>query len=249
MTKRTRRILFYTCAILFLVVSYVAITYSLGYKYSFREGRFFRTGALTLQVSTSANVYVNDKLEGSTSLLTNSFGFDRLLPGVYSIRAQRDGYTSWQKNVTVYEGLVTDFPNVLLLPTDDESGVKLMTEVREIFTTPVEKTADIVLRQRALYRVVEERQELIAKDVYGYVLSEDGSRLLWWTPREIWVLWLSDTSYQPVKSNGNRELIVKSPTAIKRAQWFRGNDHIVFEAAGYKIVEIDTRSGVNVIKL
>ena len=249
MTKRSRRIIFYICVLLFVAVSYVAILYALGYKYSFDDQRFFRTGAITITVNTSAQVYINDQLTDSTSLLTNTAGLDGLLPGVYSVRIQKDAFSVWQKNITVYESLVTDFPNVLLVSTDEQGSQELEDEIVATFTEQASQSSEFVIQQRILYRIVDEKKEKIASNVYGFSVSEDESRVLWWTPREIWVLWLTDVSYQPAKSAGNRELIAKSTSQIKRAEWFRSPNHIVLEANGYKIAEIDTRGEVNVIKL
>lgn len=250
MTKRFRRVLFYSSLVIFLLASFVVILYAQGYKYSFREGRFLRTGAISLNVNTGATVYVNDQLKGSTSLIGNTVGIDGLLPGVYSVRIQRDGYSTWLKDITAYEGLVADFPHVLLLPLDETANEELLAEVKKVFAAkPAGKEDEFLLRQRSLFQITENKQMLLATNVRGFALSSDSSRILWWTNNEIWVRWLSDTNYQPLKVTGNQELIIKSAATIKRAAWFRGTDHIVFETNGYRIAETDTRGEVNVIKL
>lgn len=276
MTKGSRRALFYFAVIVFIGASYVAILYAQGYKYSAQEHRFIRTGAISLNANADAKVFVDDKLSGTTSFLANRFSVDGLLPGQYSIRLQRDNYSTWQKMPTVQEGFVTDFPRVLILPLDDENLAKLASEAVEIFAskptptptpklTPTPKatvnptatpsptpTEPFVLKNKVLTWQEQggEPQEL-AKNVAGFMLSESNKKMAWWTfNNELYVMWLADTDYQPVKKKGDRELITRFTNSITDIAWFRGDDQVILSfKIGYRIVEIDTRGGVNIIKI
>lgn len=133
MTKRSKRILFYSAVAIFLLLSYVIILYAQGYKYSFSERKFSRTGAISLKTNTDADVLLDDKLDGGTSFFNNSYSIDRLLPGTYKLTVQKEDHSVWQKRVTVEEGLVVDFPEILLLPEEGEEEQKLFEEVRLLF--------------------------------------------------------------------------------------------------------------------
>src|SRR3989338_6608147 len=115
MTRRYRRILFYSAIAVFLVLSYVVILYAQGYKYSFSENKFFETGAIYLKVNTEADVYLDDKLLGNTSFFGNSYRIEGLLPDKYEIKVQRNNYSTWQKQVTVDEGFVSEFSKILII--------------------------------------------------------------------------------------------------------------------------------------
>lgn len=289
MTKGTRRLMFYFAVAVFIGASYVAILYAQGYKYSAQEHRFIRTGAISLNANADAKVFVDDELSGTTSFLANRFSVDGLLPGQYSIRLQRDNYSSWQKMPTVQEGFVTDFPRVLILPLDDENLAKLASEAAEIFAslkvsqretlgeqlaeptvlaklktsptatpspTPVEP---FVLKNKVLTWQPDgltggeqsaQLQEL-GKNVAGFMISESNKKMAWWTfNNELYVMWLADTDYQPVKKKGDRELVTRFATSINDIAWFRGDDQVILLfKTGYRIVEIDTRGGVNIIKI
>ncbi len=261
MTKKTRRILFYSALFFFLTASYVTILYAQGYKYNFKAGRFSRTGTITLRANTDAKVFLNDELLGSTSLLTNSFAIDRLLPGQYEVRLQKDTFSPWQKKIVVEEGLVTQFPHILLLPTDEETTVRLRNEVADILRPPLRQSPlptpnpvpgeKIFLKDDVLYQSAgaEALPLILARDIRGFAVEKDNAILLWWTNNELWVLWLQDTNYQPIRRKGDRELITRFGVPINQAAWFRGKNHIIVDAAGYKIVETDTRGGINIIKL
>ena len=81
---------FYSAVAVFLLLSYIVILYAQGYKYSFSENRFFRTGAVYLKADTSADVYLNDKLLGNTSFFNNSYRIEGLLPGRYVLKKGSD---------------------------------------------------------------------------------------------------------------------------------------------------------------
>src|SRR5689334_11511300 len=98
MKRRTRRILFAISTIIFFLASYVSILYAQGYKYSFEDKKFFRTGAISVKANEDAKVFIDDELVGTTSFLGTSFDRGGLLPGEYTIRLQKDNYSQWQKN-------------------------------------------------------------------------------------------------------------------------------------------------------
>jgi hypothetical protein len=278
MTKKSRRILFYLGVLIFLIASTIAILDAQGYKYSFDKKKFVRTGAFSLRANENANVFVDDELKGSTSFFGNAFGMDQLLPGTYTVRLQRDGYSPWQKVITVQEGFVTDFPHVRILPTENPDEVaKLISDIEAVFldpnitfyTTPTptpvpKKTVRPVasptpspsplpaepffVRDGVLYWIVGTRGEILGENVEGFMLSESRRKILWWTSNELWVMWLTNTDYQPYMRTGDKQLITRLATPILQAAWYRGEDHIVLDSAGYKIVEIDKRGGTNIIK-
>lgn len=250
MTKRVKRTLFYSAVAVFLLLSYVVILYAQGYKYSFSESKFQRTGAIALKTNTEARVYLDDKLQGGTSFFGNSYSIDRLLPGAYKLSVQKDNFSSWQKTVTVEEGFVTDFPNILLLPEEGEEEQKLFGEVSLLFKeTPLSNIASLS----------EDLAVKIPQEVKGFRLSENKNKLAWWNNNEVLVLWLSEQNYQPFHKKDDKELITRFSQPIQNLIWFRGEDHIVVELESqdskgrpysiYKVIETDKRNGVNIIEL
>ncbi len=129
MTKRSKRILFYSAVAVFFLLSYIVILYAEGYKYSFSDNKFVRTGAISIKTNTGASVYLNGRLDGNTSFFGDSYSVNGLIPGKYEIRVQKDTYSTWHKNISVEEGLVIDFSRVMILP---QAGVEKDTVVEEI---------------------------------------------------------------------------------------------------------------------
>jgi len=272
-TKRFKRALFYSAVVVFLILSYITILYAQGYKYSFSKNRFFRTGAVYIKTNTNADVYLNDKLLGNTSFLNNSYRIEGLLPGRYKIRVQKNDYSIWQKSVVIDEGFVSEFSQILLLPENKEGLEELKKEIALIFPspspTPISKPNSFPLPTPSVEpfeikkgillatgdKLIAEGeshqgQTKIAENVKGFALSKNKNKLVWWTANEIWVIWLSDTNYQPYHKKGDKELITRFSTQIKKAAWFRDEDHLIVDSGtgSYKILEIDTRGGINIIE-
>lgn len=118
MSKKTRWILFLLAIGLFIALSYVTVVFALGYKYDFSARSFVRMGSFRIVANTGADVTINGKPAGSTSFLGSTFSKTRLLPRIYTVNVQKEGYHPWQKKITVSAGLFTDFPKVMLVPTE-----------------------------------------------------------------------------------------------------------------------------------
>jgi len=274
-TTKTKRLLFYSAVAVFLLLSFLAILYAQGYKYSFSERKFQRTGVIALKVNTDAKIFLDNQIEGETSFFNNTFSVNRLLPGSYKLSVQKDSYSLWQKRVALEEGFIVDFSKILLLPEEGEEEKALFDEVGLLFKklapvpalkTSSNRTSELteesfildVKNKKLLQKIDQELKEL-ATNVIGFKLSENKNKIAWWTSNELWVMWLNDTNYQPFYKKGDKELITRFLTPIQNATWFRDEDHIVLELEEidskgrsysiYKVSEIDKRGGVNIIEL
>jgi len=275
MKRRTRRILFWFAVLIFGGGSFFAIRYAQGYKYDWNAGRFVRTGAVVVVANDDAKLFVDDRLVGPLSFLGHRAGRDRLLPGTYTVRLVRDGWSQWQKAAQITEGLVTEFPEVLLLPTDDDALAELRKEAsasldaaltladapaassspvpRRGSPTPVPRVAvdGFTLVGSTLIRDDGTASgSLVAEGVLGFSVGEKRDRVLWWTRNEAWVFWTADTGYQPFRTAGERQSLGRWTSGVRGAAWFRGSDHAVVDLGvqGYRVVELDQRGGANIIR-
>jgi len=283
MTKKMRRVLFYCALVLFLAVSYVVLLYAQGYQYSFSDGRFVRTGAISLKVNTEASILLDGEVVKGTSFLGNNASIDALLPGSYIVAVEKDGYSKWQKKVVVEEGFVQDFSNVLILPQAGADQDNVRSEIQNLLYPPIptptpagspgttpkvtsrptpppkptasptpDQTAPYFLDGDALYVQGGLGPERIASNVKKVVRSNDGQKIAWISNNQLWVYWLSNSGYQPYRVAGDIMLLARFPNPIKTLVWFRDSDHLALDASlagqgGLKVVEIDTRGGINII--
>src|SRR3989338_7095406 len=279
MTRTTRRILFYCAIGVFIGIIYIVLVYAQGYQYSFSEGKFIRSGALYLNANTSASILINGKLKTSTSLLGNSASIGGLLPATYTVSVQKEGWSSWQKKVTITAGFVEDFSHVMLLPQIGQDKENIKQEIHDLLypmiasssvdpslsrspsptptpkktkSTPTpsptpDRTKPYYMDNGSLHvNVADGPAVRIAGNVTA-VPSNDGQKLAWFSDGQLWVYWFTDTNYQPVHHVGDVALVANFTYPIKSIRWFRDNDHLALDASGYKIIEIDTQPGLNII--
>ncbi|HHD92235.1 MAG TPA: PEGA domain-containing protein [Candidatus Portnoybacteria bacterium] len=110
MSLKKRQILLLVCVIVFLVFSPLVIFYALGYKYSWQESRWLKTGAFYFQTNPSeAKIFIDKKNRGETSKLV-----DYLLPGLHSIALKKDNHQIWQKKLIIKPELVTNISRLVL---------------------------------------------------------------------------------------------------------------------------------------
>lgn len=99
-------------AVILLLAATVAIFWARGFKPDFRNGKIDRTGLIVAtSIPTGAQVYLNDRLTSATD--TNIAYLD---PGSYKVKIQKDGYTTWEKQIDIKADLATEI-KALLFPT------------------------------------------------------------------------------------------------------------------------------------
>src|SRR5437762_802097 len=116
MTKKSRRTLFYSFIVIFLVLSILIVFVAFGYGYDFAHNRLVKTGALGIKSNVGAHVFLNSKEQGQTSFFNNSFSKGHLIPGEYNLKLESDNYQGWEKKVQVEGGVYTDFSSIFLIP-------------------------------------------------------------------------------------------------------------------------------------
>jgi len=120
MTKLQRKLYLLFFVVLFLVTAPVIVLFAKGYRFD-RTGRIFvYSGSITIKSwPRDIDIYVNNKKQDRKKLnaINNSYTINGVRPGKYSVRSEKNGYTSWTKNIEVHSGISTEFWNVILFPT------------------------------------------------------------------------------------------------------------------------------------
>lgn len=87
--------------------------YTSGYRLDVKEKELTSTGMIAVKsLPDGATVYLNGVL---TTVTNNSI--TALKPGVYHLKVYKSGFLAWEKNVEVYNQLVTDITAVLVSKT------------------------------------------------------------------------------------------------------------------------------------
>ena len=133
MSKKFKRILFVVLCLLFCTLTPAVILYSQGYRWDFQQKKIVKVGGIFLKIRpTGCQVYLNSKLVKNTNFIFDSVYLGNLLPNTYSVRIEKDGYSSWEKQLKVVSKQVTEAKNIILfrnIPEVVESGINDIEKV------------------------------------------------------------------------------------------------------------------------
>ena len=118
------------CYRYFIGVSYIVLIYAQGYQYSFKEGKFIRSGALYINVNTSASILIDDKLKTSTSSWKLR-QYWRTFTGNITQSVFKRRLVVMAK-VTITAGFVEDFSHVMLLPQTGQDKENVRQEIHDL---------------------------------------------------------------------------------------------------------------------
>jgi len=142
MTLRIRRIIFYSFVFSFLIVGFVVVSYSQGWRINIKNCKtesqphnkvlllfqglkdcgiaLQKIGAIFIETKPKGVVIkINDKIfEDKSGLIQSGTLINNLLPKTYHLKIEKDGYLPWIKNAVVESGLVTEFPFIVLIPQE-----------------------------------------------------------------------------------------------------------------------------------
>jgi hypothetical protein len=121
----------------FLVIVFLIIAYSRGYRVNLQKKTVTSTGILAISsFPKAAKVYLNGKLKGITDLNLN------LEPGEYQVEIKKEGYTSWQKKIKLKGELVITL-DALLFPLNPSFYPLTNLGVKKAF--PLDQTDKVLL--------------------------------------------------------------------------------------------------------
>lgn len=107
-----RRIVYIFFIIVFLVVAPLVILYTQGYRYNFERRAIQKTGIMIVSsIPRKADIYLNNTRYTERQTPAK---IERVLPGDYEIRLEKEGYHTWQKRLPVFENGSTFAEDVIL---------------------------------------------------------------------------------------------------------------------------------------
>jgi hypothetical protein len=120
MTIKTRRKIFYTLVVLFILIGGIIVFYAQGWRFDFSTGHFEKIGGVYIRSSPQdAAIFVNGKpVRNQSGFLDPGTLISDLLPQTYRITLKAPGYVDWQENTTVQPTLVQQFKNAVLVPAN-----------------------------------------------------------------------------------------------------------------------------------
>lgn len=222
MTHKTRRIIFYSLVLIFVLVTPLIILYAVGYSFDWQKHILVQTGGIYLKSIPVAQIAVNGKKNSQTTRLIS-----RLLPKSYEVSVTKDGFYPWQKTLEVSPRLVTEARNIFLFPKQPESlsVAKNVTSSIEYFLSSTQEIQK------------ENQAQNIASTTAGW-LSKNNS-----------VFYISKTNYilyQTDLSGPNKQQISKEALPVQPSYKIISNDGRIFLALSPKgdLYRLNNDSGI-----
>lgn len=161
MSKKTRRLIFYSFVFLFIIAGLAVVFYCQGWRIVIQNYsvRFQRTGAVFIQTNPKGVIIkIGKEIFGDKSgLIQNGTLVGELLPGNYKIEIEKNNYLAWAKNIAVESGLVTEISKIVLIPQNLEKNL-----------VPLAKSIDN-------FWVISDRKIIFKNNANLYYQSQDSS--------------------------------------------------------------------------
>lgn len=209
MTRLTRHLLSLGAWAAFLVAAPLVITYSLGYRVRPTAIDPVAGGAFLIRTfPDGATVYLNGK---EHSGLTRT-AVSALAPGPYTVRLEKSGYRSWEKQLLIEAARVTDIRHVRLLPgTIDEEVAR--ERVTDFSVSPRERWVGLVeaAAREKIVRVVPYPELKESGVTTGIALERRDEASFFWSPDE------KEVAVITQRGNKQRTYLVKTSTGVVKS--------------------------------
>jgi len=112
-----RRLLFFLAIIAFLIIAPLIVLYATGFRWDFEQKRITQVGMITVKcIPRAVNIFVNDKLKARRTYAR----IRDLMPRDYVVKLQKEGYSIWEKKLTVEPRVATPIKHARLFLSEPE---------------------------------------------------------------------------------------------------------------------------------
>ena len=190
MTLKVRRIISLIFILLFLTIAPAIVLYAAGFKLS-KNGFFIqKTGIFIIDSNPrGAKIFIDGKVQKNfVSSLFNKNNFivtpakiKNLLPGEYNLSLELNGYSGWQKQLTIYPGSSTFAEDIYLFKNDLPVQI-FPAKIKSINFSPNKNRALILSDdQITFFNLADETKKYVnQKNLKGenFIWSDDGFKVV-----------------------------------------------------------------------
>lgn len=149
MTKKIRTAILIVAVAVFLITAPALVLYSHGYRFDFKAGKVAKVGGLYIRALPKASeIFIDSILKKKTDFLFGTALVENLLPKEYLVQIKKSGYQTWQKNLEVKAGEVSEANDVLLFP-ESVTSQTLTSGVDSFFPIESGKKAILIKKDSA----------------------------------------------------------------------------------------------------
>ncbi len=267
LSLKKRRLYLLLLTISFFITVPLIVMYASGYRLS-NDFKIIKTGGIYVEIPISgASFYLDSKFKGSGFLFQKNFFVQDLLPGIYSVRIDRDGYQDWRKDFEVAPTrivsgkalLLPKTPNLTFISTSTQKSIPkdISIKRREISSAEYSKFIAYFNATSTTEQAVSEvgTTSILYKGATTTVM-ELGGIGLWKNIRGLHAWWIGDKDRFPYffcrRDICSREILIAGKSFdIGNFDFFPAdNQFVIIEwPDGIFVTELDTRSPQNIQSL
>ncbi|MEA1925818.1 MAG: hypothetical protein U9M90_01040 [Patescibacteria group bacterium] len=143
MTLLQRRFFLFFFALLFVTTAPIIVLFAKGYRFDSHGKIFIYSGSVTVKSwPRDVDIYINNKKQEKkkVNVINSSYTINGIRPGKYVVRCEKDGYTSWIKNIEIHSGISTEMWNILLFPVENMEIKRFSPgNITQFFLSPRDK--------------------------------------------------------------------------------------------------------------
>lgn len=169
MKRRSRRLLFYILALVFLLIAPLIIVYSLGYTFRFATRDFAQTGGIFIKSPISQiSIFIDNALAAQTSFFSSGTFLSEITPGTRLVRVEKAGFQPWFKVTTIEPSHVVEFRNILLIPAKIATSTAARDEVLLLANMRATTSLAFLSSKKVLFDRRDGDVEKIAENVHSF---------------------------------------------------------------------------------
>ncbi|MBI4121566.1 MAG: hypothetical protein HY470_01240 [Candidatus Ryanbacteria bacterium] len=266
MTKRRRRVLFWSFVLIFLAAILPILFYSFGYRFSWDEFKFVRAGGLlvTSTPATGVKIYVDGKFIHETSLISRRAYLAGLTPRAYHIHIERDGYYPWDKALIVEPEKVASAEAILVKKEEPRLLLKGAFDGVAFYDGSEEIISLLQKKKRTLFSLdtgaalsarpprtasatssaafLQSIQPVLADKKPSGFDADEPSRILWWDKSTLWVKWLEGEDRLPLYTEEIERKIFEARSPIRDAAFYPDQEAVLVATdTDILVIELDGR--------
>lgn len=247
-----RKIFFWFFFLAFIICIPLVIFYSLGYQFNPNLKRFEKTGIISIKsLPSGAEVY----LEGKKIDEITPCDLKELLPGVYKMRLEKEGFYPYEVNVNVKSSLVFPLDVVLIPQIKDIEKIKAELNVYKFFVIEhIFGKKIIALSKDAIYLFNEDLEEIgkivpvnLARLTLNSIkgIREGRNNFVFWDTSDIWLM---DYGAWGIKKDLSLQHLYTAREPIKDV-FFGFKDHYLIIQQRTKIIALDIKNNSIVFEI
>ncbi|MBI2436250.1 MAG: PEGA domain-containing protein [Candidatus Magasanikbacteria bacterium] len=151
LTRRIRRVLMSALIASFFLIAPIIILYTAGFGYDITHNRITHTGVLSIDAHPKdARVYLNEIYSNKDLPLRLS----NRPPGVYHLKIEKEGFLTWEKDITISNNQTTYIKDVILVKSPNPAKINnTISGIVEIIGSPYAKNILILSMVNGVYEI------------------------------------------------------------------------------------------------